>query len=103
VFLDVPVACRVRNVGEDHLRAVDKRVIAVVNRDPHAAFAESNNVAFLAACHICDETNMCGGKPSSCILSKVPDDSGVNVVMPDNDSIETESDDVSDTGACGWS
>jgi len=45
-----------------------------------------------------------GGKPPSCILSKVLDDKkGLDIdgVTQDDDSIETESNDISEAGASG--
>jgi len=88
VFFDAPATCRVCEVGDDMLRGVGEGAIAVVERYPHATFTEPNDVASPVPCHICYKLDVFGGKPSSCILSKVPDNKGIDVVMPDNDSIK---------------
>jgi len=101
VFVDAPATRGVGEVGQDHSRGVGEDAVAI-HRDPHTAFAEPNDVAFPIPRYIGDETNVFGGNPASCILPKVPDDKGVVVVIPDDDSIETKPDDVSDAGAGGW-
>jgi hypothetical protein len=104
VFIDAPTTCRVRKVGDDHLRGIGKGGVAVVDGNPHAALAKPNDVASLVPCNICDKTRVFGGKPAACVLCKVFDDKdGLDIegVTQDNDSVETKPDDASEAGAGG--
>jgi hypothetical protein len=105
VFVDAPTTCRVRKVGDDHLRGIGESVVAVVDGNPYAALAKPNDVASLVPCNICDEARVFGGKPSACVLSKVLDDKeglDIEAVTQDNNSIETKANDASEAGAVGW-
>ena len=102
MFVDAPTTSKVRKVGYDHLRGVGESVVAIVDRDPDAIFAEPNDVSFPVPCRICKEADVFGGKPAPCILSKVLDDKeGLDAVgvTQDNDPIETEANDVGEAGA----
>ena len=104
MFIDTPTTCRVRKVGNNHLRGIGEGVVAVVDGNPHAALPKPNDVASPVPCNICDKTRVFGGKPASCVLCKVPDDKdGIDIecVTQDNDSVETKADDASEAGACG--
>ena len=104
MFIDAPTTCRVRKVGDDHLRGIDEGVVAIVDRDPYTSLAKPNDVTSLVPCNICDKTRVFGGKPASCVLCKVLDDKDglvIESITQDNDSVETKADDASEAGAGG--
>ena len=104
MFIDAPTTCRVRKVGDNHLRGIGEGGIAVVDGNPHAALAKPYDVASLVSCNICDKSRVFGGKPASCVLCKVLDNKDgldIECVAQDNNSVEAKADDASEAGAGG--
>jgi hypothetical protein len=105
VFVNAPTTCRICEVADDHLGGVGEGVVAFVDGNPHAVLAEPNDVVFFVPRHICEETNVFGCEPPSCILCKILDDKeglDVDSVTEDNDTIETKTNYVSEAGAGSW-
>jgi hypothetical protein len=102
VYMPSSSICLGAEVAEHELR-LPKRSIAIVNRHINALTAKTDNVLCTSAGDICEET---GGVPvPSFVVAKILDDldcGEFGTDPDDSDTIDAESNNISDPNAFGW-